>query len=379
VLFAAVSLACTAFGVAMLTGMRTSVTPPTGDAAQYLSMIDPSMPGAEPVVPSPYRYRILVPWVARQLPFSPSASLSLVTYASLAVSYFLMLLTCERIGVSGWAGIGGLAVAFAFEPHLYNYYNPYLVDGAGLMVMTAMTYAFVADAWWTFAVAGLAGAFVREITAVLLPLWGVRSVRRSVALTAIVVAALAIEHQMLAAPGLTLADAFRANGLQQILGPSELFKHVRASWSWAILAGPLGLCLLEENAFRRIGPPAVALLAAAVGGTLLASDLNRMVFVLMPVVAVGTAQLVSTLMVRRQRTCLALLGGLVVVTLCTSGANAVLGIPVYQRLVLAVPTIRLGTLWTITAAVILRRELLHGVRDKLRAIRRPALSAVSHV
>ena len=107
VLFAAVSLALVAVGVTLLIGLR--VRPEHyGDApmAEYYLAMACRCPWPQTGVPwsihdvtAPYRYRVLVPWIAGLLPFETATSLSLVTYASLGMYYFLILLTFRRLGI----------------------------------------------------------------------------------------------------------------------------------------------------------------------------------------------------------------------------------------------------------------------------------------
>ena len=94
----AVSIAFTVFGFVMLIGIR--VKPEQyGDAPMaeyYLSMLcrcvwhGPKRPWSIHLVDAPYRYRVLVPWLAGFLPVSPPTALSTVTYASL-IAFFTTL------------------------------------------------------------------------------------------------------------------------------------------------------------------------------------------------------------------------------------------------------------------------------------------------
>src|SRR5438067_2192967 len=91
-LFAAVSLSLVAVGIGLLARIR--VTPAHyGDAVMseyYLSMLcrchwyGGDLPWSIHGVAAPYRYRILVPWLAGHLPFAGPTALAVITYASLA-------------------------------------------------------------------------------------------------------------------------------------------------------------------------------------------------------------------------------------------------------------------------------------------------------
>lgn len=359
------SVALTAMGVALLTGMRTSVDPPTGDAVFYLSMVDARPAWAETVVPAPFRYRVAVPWLARQFPFGAATSLSLITYASLAACYFLMLLTCRRLGLPFSAAVGGLLVGYVFEPHLYNYFNPFLIDGFGLLVISAMSYAFVVDSFGLFAVVGVLGVLGREVALLLLPFWCVRRFTWGLGVTAVGVGVLALLRVMLPGPGMSLLDAFSMYGVPRLIEVSVFAKHIRASWGWAIAVAPIGICLLRRPAFVAVGPVCVALIAMAFATAMVAADVNRMFLVLMPVIVFGTAQVIATLMEKRHRMWLALLGGIAATQFCVSGANALLGVRLHTILAVRVPVIRLGTIWAIATLVLVRRELMDGLRQKI--------------
>src|SRR2546423_1887763 len=90
--FVAASLACTAIGILLL--LRVRVNPqPSGDAPMaesYLSMacrchwFGGDLPWTIHGVAAPYRYRVLVPWLAGYLPWSGITALAVITYASLA-------------------------------------------------------------------------------------------------------------------------------------------------------------------------------------------------------------------------------------------------------------------------------------------------------
>jgi len=369
-LFAVVSCALVAFGTVMLLGIEVDVHLAPGDDVHYLSMVcqchwpSQNLPWSIHLVPSPFRYRILVPWIARQLPFGAATSLRLVTYASLGASYFVMLLTCQRLGLSSRASVGGLALAYVFEPHLYSYYNPFLVDGFGLMVVTGMAYAFVVDSFWMFALLGLTGLFAREVAFALLPLWCVRDVKRGLALTLIALLLLAVERIVLTGSGVTLLDASHI-GLNRLLHLRLFAIDIETTWVWAWAVVPIGISLLPPRAFASIGPLSLVLLAAAVASSLLAADVFRMFVILMPVVAIGGAQLIATLTARKHVVWLAILFGLVAVQFCVSGANAWLGPDLYIAMATSIRTMRLGALWAAVAVFLLRRDVAQGVREKL--------------
>lgn len=341
-----------------------------GDSRYYLAMVAqqwtlPDRPGwAMSAVPSPLRYRVLVPWIARHLPLDPVHALMAITYVSMVGAYTFILLTCRRLGLSASASIGGLALMFVFLPNLDVYFNPLLTDGFALMMLSVMTYAFVTGSFWLFAACGLIGLFAREVTVVLLPLWCLRDHTRGFAVTAIAALSLTAERLMLPGIGQSFVDAFRATGLLRLHHPADFAKHVRATWMWAFAVVPLGLALLPPQAFAVAAPVSLALLGAAVGTSMLATDVSRMFAVLIPVIAIAAAQLIAALREQRRFTWLAVLLALAALQFCVSLPNNVLGTRAWEHMATAIPTIRLGAIWAVGAAFLLRRDLVRRLRGR---------------
>jgi hypothetical protein len=280
---------------------------------------------------------------------------------SLAVFYWLVLLSCRRLGSSAGASVFGLALAYVFEAHFVNYYHPFLVEGFGLMIIATMFYAFTIESFWLFAIAGLCGIFAREVTWFLLPVWCARSMKRGVALT--VIAALALIVQRILLWGAPYQIDPVTIGLWHLHNPGNYLRDVRATWGWAFALTALGISLLPATSFRTVGPLAAGLLVAALCSSFLATDTPRLFGVLVPVVAVATARLIAVLAERRQRFLLASLCGMVVLQYCVTDQNGLTHDP--AAIAAIVRPIRLGTAWVIVAAFILRRELAQSIREKL--------------
>lgn len=312
-------------------------------------------------VPAPFRYRVLVPWLARQLPFTAETSLSAITYASLAVSYLMVLLSCRRLGLSAGASMCGLALAYVFEPNLDAYYSPFRVDGFGLMIVAMMLYALTIDSFWMFAIAGICGMFVRETTLLLLPIWCARNVTRGVLLTALAFAAWLIERRLLFGPPDTVAPLTIL--MIRLRNPQSYVKDILSTWGWAFAVSAIGTTLVPSNAFRTFGPMAAGLLLVAACSYLLASDTIRLFLVLLPFVAIAAARLIAILAERRERLLLASLAGLVVLQFFVSGQTRLSHNP--AALAATVRPMRLGLVWAIAALLMLRRELTAGLREKL--------------
>ncbi|MBI3492852.1 MAG: hypothetical protein HY047_13905 [Acidobacteria bacterium] len=373
-MFAAAALAFVAFGTAMLIGIR--LDPERAPmAVYYLSMtcrcpwhnmqkammyIGQGQQWSIHAIPGPFRYRVLVPWLAGQLPFAAETSLSAITYASLAVTYLMVLLSARRLGVGAGASVCGLALAYAFEPNLFNYYHPFLVDGFGLMVVAMMLYALTIDSFWTFAIFGVCGVFAREATLLLLPVWCARGVKRGVALTAMASLALFIERSVLVGPPDTIDPMMIL--MRRVHNPLDMVITILPTWSWAFAVLAIGIILLPAKTFRTIGPMSLGVLVTALFSFLLATDVMRLFGVLIPVVAIAAAGLITVLAERRQRLLLTLLVGLVVLQFCVSGGTRLSPDP--DALARSVRPVWLGMTWALAAAFMVRRELTDGIRQK---------------
>lgn len=94
----------------------------SGDTLVYTDMIDGNIQGAR----EPFRYRVLVPLIARALPFSPTLGLKIIAYVSLFAAYVFAMSACKRLGLSLSASFFGLFALYTSVWHLYNYHNPFL-------------------------------------------------------------------------------------------------------------------------------------------------------------------------------------------------------------------------------------------------------------
>jgi hypothetical protein len=374
-LFGAVSLALMAFGIAVMIGIR--IAPERAPmSVYYLSMVcrcpwhnlpkavqyvEPGQAWSIHAVPGPFRYRVLVPWLAAQLPLTAETSLSGITYASLAISYWLVLLSCRRLGWSAGASIGGLALAYVFEPNLDAYFSPFRVDGFGLMITAAMMYALTVESFWMFAIAGICGVFVRETTLLLLPVWCARDMKRGVVLTVVASIAWLVARGLLFGPPDIISPM---TVLTMRLGsPGSFGKDILSTWGWAYAVTAMGVCLFGAHAFRAIGPMSLGLALVALCSYLLASDTMRLFLVLLPMIAIAAAQLVAILMERRQRILLTSLLGLVALQFFVSRETRLSHDPL--AIAVVVRPLRLGMVWAIAAAFTLRHELAQSLREKL--------------
>ena len=80
-----------------------------GDTAAYVAMIETGFASTR----APFKYRIAVPALGKLIPLPPTDALRSISYASLVLSYFLILRVSSRLGFSFWSSAAGLMIMFA--------------------------------------------------------------------------------------------------------------------------------------------------------------------------------------------------------------------------------------------------------------------------
>jgi hypothetical protein len=360
---ACVALGFVIAGVVLVSKPDLDLGSPTrGDSDFYLSMVARrwlnGRPGWTPgLVPSPYGYRVLAPWLARVLPFDPVRSLGLVTYGSLAGAYTFILLSGARLGLSRMAAVCGLAASFVFLPNLGHFVNPAMTDGLGLLVLTVLAYSFIIDRYWWFASVGFIGLFARETTVLFLPVWGVRNRQRALVLVGVVMAALIVQRLLWPAiGGNSLVEVFQQITLRTLRSPSVFAIDVEASWGWALLAAPVGFLLLGREPSRLLWPVAAMLAMMVLITCLMGSTIFRLVAVLIPVVSITIGRLVDVLYQKKQYVWIALFAVLGTLQFCISTPTVFVGDRLMSFL-LGLPIIKIGTVWVAGGAIALRSEL----------------------
>ncbi len=111
---------------------------------------------------APFCFRILVPFVAKLLPLPPSAGLRLITCICMAGIYLCGLYLCTVEGIGIVESLSGLLLFYCSRPHLFTYYNPYLTDAAGWLIIFVLCIAFVKQRYSYFIAVATIGALVRE-------------------------------------------------------------------------------------------------------------------------------------------------------------------------------------------------------------------------
>lgn len=265
-----------------------------GDAQLYVDLVRGGID-----VEAPFRYRVVVPLLARALPLAPERALALISWLSLAACYALLLLLARRLKIGAGAAALGILLATFTGTHLYNYQNPFITDAAGLWTTSLCLYALLCRRFALFAFASALGIGVREASVFAAPTWiATRQWWRTAASLALTLAVWLGLRALVGPSRMTLDEGpfaiFPARPLPALLWDAACAWH--ALW----LLAPLGLWWLRGEAptlaAEQDAPRAwlalfgVSLLAGAVFTSLLATDTTRMFQPLFPLVALGTGR-----------------------------------------------------------------------------------------
>jgi len=330
-----------------------------GDTNAYVSMIEGNWINA----PSPFKFRILVPFLASLLPLSPTESLRLISYLSLFFCYLFILLTCTKMGLNTNYSIIGLLAVWASAWHLYNYHNPFLTDAFGLLMLCVMIFALFNDSFFVFLTAAVLGVLARESTIFLVPVWLIKKEwKRSILVIAISIIVLLIPRHLLATgTDPTLVSVFEGIGILQ--QPLTFVKNVFLSWGFVWFLSMIGVWYLPSDKFALIAVVFISLLSVAIFTSFIATDTRRMFSILTPILVITCAQLYAELINRKRLLALALVG-LTISQAFVSIPNVIFGV---GNWVFGLPRIILlgvEIVYIVFVLVVLGKSFQHEVRGK---------------
>jgi len=264
-----------------------------GDTLSYVRMVE----GNFSKVRSPFKYRILAPFIARMLPLFPTESLRVVSYLSLYACYLFILLTCLKLGITMFSAVVGLLAVFVTPWHLYCYHNPFLTDAFQLMVIAVMIFSLVCSYFSLFAPCAILGVLGRETTVFLVPIWFLtRERRRGLLLLGVAVAILLLLWYVMRSNTSTVAllsEKFNTIGIFR-----DLYSYgtrIMLSWNYAWVLSLIGMWLIPGEQRVSLITSFLLLIACAFLTSLIATDTGRMFALLAPVLAVFCAQLCDSL------------------------------------------------------------------------------------
>lgn len=269
-----------------------------GDSDYYFAMAE----GRAGDVPIPFRYRVLVPFIARLLPLDLPISFMLITYLSLFVCYILALITCRKLGLYPFASIVGLFALFTTSAHLYNYHNPYLTDALALAALFAMFAMLVKRSFSGFMASLVVGVLARETIIFLSPIWLMtKEWRKGAAAILIAIIAFVVPRLALSAHNDPSVIQYTAAQIRDIWGTGDLlhfFRYLYSTWHMLWLLMPIGLILMPWEKWSFPAAAFVILFIGAALSSVVAFDMLRMFSILSPVVVVSCAFLFSSLWAR---------------------------------------------------------------------------------
>ncbi|NLX24303.1 MAG: hypothetical protein GXY55_21860 [Phycisphaerae bacterium] len=259
-----------------------------GDSLDYIAMVEGDWTAAR----SPFRYRVLAPFLAGLLPLSPTDALRCVTYVSLCLTYVVALLACKNAGLGVISSMLGLVLAWASPCHLYSYHNPFLTDALALFMLGVMVYALFRDSFALFLAAAVLGILTRETTIVAVPVWAIRrGWRHSVLLLVVSAAALLVPRYILGAEAESPQALLTVSGQGMLANPWQGVMEIVKAWGAVWLLSVAGLWCLPQERCVPVRVAYAALLCGATLVSLVAADTGRMFAVLFPVHVITLASL----------------------------------------------------------------------------------------
>jgi len=263
---------------------------PTGGSAEYIQMAQHgTMAG-----PAPFRYRFLVPLIVSELPVSAETGFRIVTFLCLALMYVMALVIADALGVSRRGSLVALFSMFCARTHAYNYWNPLLADGWGLLAMFVMLWALIRNRDVVFTAASVLGTLGRESVIFLTPaIFTPQRWKRAVLPITLTAAAYVLPRILLRTPE---QDIVRFYGQYRELpkfAALRFWESIAISWSYLWLVLPVGMLFTPRQwrgvLFRALGWVVLGTCIAL----FMADDTERMVSYLTPFVFLATGFLVD--------------------------------------------------------------------------------------
>lgn len=335
-----------------------------GDTLSYVAMSQ----GQWITTLAPFKFRVLVPFLAGLLPFSPMQSLSIISYLSLFLSYIFTFLVCARVGLSRKYFPIGWLVVMASPCHLYYYNNPFLTDAFALSMLCVMVFALNENCFALFVTAALLGILARETTIFLVPAWLVtKQWRNGFLLIGISVIVLFLPRYFLAsATDLTLGELLKHSHL--INEPFFFFKSAYSAWDFTWFLSILGIWYLPDKKFIIAVGVYFCLISGAVITSIIAVDTGRMLSILFPIFLVSCTSLYAQLINERKWVLALILPGLAIFQALTDefNPNVLMGENSWiMHLYVHVFLLIIETSYIFILILSLKRSLLENIKKKM--------------
>lgn len=249
-----------------------------GDAALYSAMAEKT--GEE--IPSPFRYRILFPFLASLSDLPAIDAFRLITLVSLFLFYLTGFFLCDMLRYSPLATVMSMVFVFLSPWHLYIYQNPFITDGTVQLTIMVLLFSVLKKNIWLFGMTALAGIFLHERIMFFLPLWMVmHDVRRGgiIAAGAVVIYA-GLRLGVGSAGGPVFEYSF---GQMSIFAhPLEMFKDAVVGSLPLYAVAVIGFLFQRTEEQQRMRPILFLFIAASVIPAAVATDTGRMLLGIAP-------------------------------------------------------------------------------------------------
>jgi hypothetical protein len=133
---------------------------PVGDATAYLKMAK----DASQTVPTPYAYRVGVPYLTHLIGGVPRITFDRISLACMVTTGPVVYALTRRLGAVHWAALLAMVGLLSTRAWTYYLYNPWLTDPAAMLLVALGFLALVSRrAWLLLAPLGVVFAGVREL------------------------------------------------------------------------------------------------------------------------------------------------------------------------------------------------------------------------
>ena len=244
--------------------------------------------------PAPFRYRFLVPLLVSALPVPAELGFRIVTFTCLGLTYVVALYVGQALGISLRGSLIALISVFCARTHAYNYWNPLLADGWGLLATFLMLWALIRGRDAVFTAASVLGTLGRESVMFLTPAIITRKQwKRAVLPIVLTGIAYILPRLLLRTPDQDIVHFYSQYQKLPKFETFQFWKSAAIAWSYLWLVLPVGMVLTPRRwrsvIFRSLGWVALGTCVALV----MAEDTERMVSYLTPFVFLAVGFLVD--------------------------------------------------------------------------------------
>ncbi len=248
------------------------------DSEQYFAWVENGPSFAR----SPYRYRVLAPWLAGWLPGTPWQGLMIISWSSLAGFLVICLRTGYQMGYTWEAHLATLLASTGWA-FLYLYLQPFLTDALALALLAASILAVRNHRFWLFVLFISLAVLTREVMFPFALLWWFHREKGKTGL-AIIMAGI-----MLFLPRILLPEDILEPGILEVIRNSWQVSPI--FWRLKEIYSVLGPCWwLLPLAWKAVPPSERSFTAHLLGISLLtamlasviATDTGRMFTLILP-------------------------------------------------------------------------------------------------